>query len=106
VLTVPVPPPAPVVAAAPAPAPAAPAPPPAVPSGPPPPPGSRFVAAADSFRVVGIRVAGTDSKVLMNDRVYRFGDMVDHDLGIRLTGATANSLTFTDGTGASYTRYF
>jgi hypothetical protein len=32
--------------------------------------------------------------------------MVDHDLAIRLTGATANSLTFTDGTGATYTRYF
>lgn len=111
VLTVPVPapPPTPVVAAPPPAAPVAPvAPPPApaVASGPPPPPSSRFVAAADAFRVVGIRAAGADSKVLMNDRVYRVGDMVDHDFGIRLTGATANSLTFTDGTGASYTRYF
>lgn len=106
---VPVPPPTPVVAAPPPAAPVAPvAPPPApaVASGPPPSPSSRFVAAADAFRVVGIRAAGADSKVLMNDRVYRVGDMVDHDFGIRLTGATANSLTFTDGTGASYTRYF
>lgn len=72
----------------------------------PPVPGARFVAAVDAFRVAGIRAAGADSKVLMNDRVFRVGDLVERDLGIRLTGASADSLTFTDSTGATYTRYF
>lgn len=60
----------------------------------------------DAFRVTGIRPAGADSKVLLNDRVYRLGDVVDLAHGIRLTGATANSLTFTATSGVVYTRFF
>jgi hypothetical protein len=76
------------------------------PSGEPPAPSSRMVNACEALRVTGIRASGTDSKVLMNDRVYRVGDTVDYELGIKLTAATASSLTFTDPTGATYTRYF
>jgi hypothetical protein len=60
----------------------------------------------EALRVAGIRASGNDSKVLMNDRVYRIGDMIDHDQGLKLTAATANSLTFVDSTGATYTRHF
>lgn len=69
-------------------------------------PTPRLIQAVEALRVTGIRAAGADSKVLMNDRVYRLGDIVDHELQIRLTGATAQSLTFVDETGASYTRNF
>lgn len=69
-------------------------------------PSSRMINAIEALRVAGIRASAGDSKVLMNDRVFRVGDTVDHELGIRLTGATANSLTFTDETGAVYTRNF
>lgn len=69
-------------------------------------PTPRLIQAVEALRVTGIRAAGADSKVLMNDRVYRVGDIVDHDLQIRLTAATAQSLTFVDETGASYTRNF
>lgn len=73
----------------------------------PPEPSEQMVKAIESFRVMGIRAAGgSDAKVLMNDRVYRIGDLVDRSLGIRLTGATTNALTFQDATGASYTRNF
>jgi hypothetical protein len=73
----------------------------------PPAPSPRLVEAIEALRVTGIRVgAGSDAKVLMNDRVYRLGDTVDHALGIKLTGATASSLTFRDATGATYTRNF
>jgi hypothetical protein len=66
-----------------------------------------MIEAIEALRVAGIRVgAGSDAKVLMNDRVYRIGDTVDHALGLKLTGATASSLTFRDGTGAAYTRNF
>jgi hypothetical protein len=73
----------------------------------PPAPSLRMIEAIEALRVAGIRVgAGSDAKVLMNDRVYRIGDTVDHALGLKLTGATASSLTFRDGTGAAYTRNF
>ena len=69
-------------------------------------PSARFVQRAESFRVVGIRFAGADSKVIMNDRVYRIGETVDHEQGIRLTAVTADTLSFVDATGAAYTRRF
>jgi hypothetical protein len=60
----------------------------------------------DNIRVAGIRASATDSKVLMNDRVYRAGDTVEHELGLKLVGITANSLTFEDQAGGRYTRNF
>lgn len=60
----------------------------------------------ESLRVAGIRASTTDSKVLMNDRVYRIGNIVEHEMGLKLTGITAGSLTFEDERGGSYTRTF
>ncbi|AOS45550.1 hypothetical protein Verru16b_02631 [Lacunisphaera limnophila] len=60
----------------------------------------------ESIRVAGIRASATDSKVLMNDRVYRAGDLVEHEMGLKLIGITSSSLTFEDPTGAQYTRNF
>lgn len=60
----------------------------------------------ESLRVVGIRASATDSKVLMNDRVYRIGNVIEHEMGIKLTGITTNSLTFEDERGGRYTRTF
>ncbi|MBX3735642.1 MAG: hypothetical protein KF715_03045 [Candidatus Didemnitutus sp.] len=93
-------------ASAPAPAPAQVSPAPVVQSDPPT-PSTRMVEAIEGFRVTGIRAgAGSDAKVLMNDRVFRLGDTVDHSLGIKLIAATPNSLTFRDSAGATYTRNF
>lgn len=79
-----------------------------VPSGPAvrPRPSLRMIEAVEAFRVAGIRASGSDPRVLMNDRVFRIGDSVDHALGIKLTDVTANSLTFVDESGATYTRNF
>lgn len=60
----------------------------------------------ETLRVTGIRASATDSKVLMNDRVFRVGNIVEHSLGLKLTEITANSLTFEDEQGARYTRNF
>jgi hypothetical protein len=60
----------------------------------------------DAYRVTGIRASGDESKVLMNDRVYRIGDTVDIELGIKLTGVAQGALTFEDAKGAVYTRNF
>jgi hypothetical protein len=66
----------------------------------------RAVAYIENLRIVGIRVSPTDSKVLMNDRVYRIGDVVEYELGLKLTGITSSSLTFEDPRVAVYTRSF
>ncbi|MBI2517868.1 MAG: hypothetical protein HYV95_13270 [Opitutae bacterium] len=69
-------------------------------------PSPRMIAIIEALKVAGIRSAGAESKVLMNDRVYRLNDTIEHELNIRLTGVTTNSLTFEDGRGATYTRNF
>lgn len=66
----------------------------------------RAVAFIEALRVAGIRASATDAKVLMNDRVYRIGDNVEHQLGIKLAAITLVSLTFEDENGARYTRNF
>lgn len=76
---------------------------------PPPPaakPDERVHQFVESLKVMGIRSSGADSKVLMNDRVYRVNDIVDRGLGVRLTKVSADSLTFTDANGVTYVKYF
>ena len=60
----------------------------------------------DKLKIAGVRAAGADSKVLMNDRVYRVNDMVDYELGLRLTAVTTASLSFRDDSGTVYTKTF
>ena len=81
---------------------------PVKPAAPPPVPkmSSRAVAYLDGIRVAGIRASSTDSKVLMNDHVYRVGDIVEHELGLKLTGIASGALSFEDEHGAKYTRNF
>ena len=69
-------------------------------------PSARMIAVIEHFRVGGIRVAGAESKVLMNDHVFRINDIVDHELDIRLTAIEPKALTFEDARGAGYTRNF
>ncbi len=74
----------------------------------PPPPklSSHAIEFIDNIKVAGIRASASDPKVLMNDRVYRPGSMVSADMGLRLVGLTADSLTFEDERGGRYTRTF
>ncbi len=87
-------------------APSAPKPEPVKPAAPPAKLEPRAINYIESLRVAGIRASATDSKVLMNDRVYRIGNIVEHEMGLKLIGITANSLTFEDERGGSYTRTF
>jgi len=66
----------------------------------------RILTLVDSLRVAGIRSSGHESKVLMNDRVYRVNDLVDYALGLRLTKVSADGLTFTDANGTTYVKNF
>jgi hypothetical protein len=69
-------------------------------------PSAKMIDLIEALRVSGIRASGSDSKVLMNDRVYRVNDLVDRELGIRLIGVEPGALTFRDPSGAVYTRHF
>ncbi len=66
----------------------------------------RAITYIESIRVAGIRASGSDRKVLMNDRVYRLGDLVEPEMGLTLVGIAFNALTFQDERGAKYTRNF
>ncbi len=59
-----------------------------------------------TLRITGIRPAGADSKVLMNDRVYRLNAVVDYSLGLKLTGVAVQKLTFVDEKGVVYVKEF
>jgi hypothetical protein len=69
-------------------------------------PTAKMIDMIEALRISGIRAAGADSKVLMNDRVFRLNDIVDRDLGVRLIGVENGALTFRDTHGAVYTRHF
>ena len=48
--------------------------------------------------------APADSKVMINDKVYRINDVVDRALGLKLSGIQADRLTFTDERGTAWVR--
>lgn len=66
----------------------------------------RAIEFIEALKVAGIRASATDPKVLMNDRVYRPGSVVNAEMGLKLAEITANSLTFEDDHGGRYTRTF
>jgi len=81
---------------------------PAVPEPPPAPPKPVANPAVYTFlkalRVTGVRVAGPDSKVIMNDHIVRLGDYADRMTGLRLTHVSIDNLGFTDDAGFEYTK--
>jgi hypothetical protein len=66
----------------------------------------RAIQFIENIKVAGIRASATDAKVLMNDRVYRIGSIVEAELGLKLVEINTNSLTFEDDRGGRYTRTF
>jgi hypothetical protein len=69
-------------------------------------PDPKILAYLDALQIAGIRMSGTGNKVLMNDRVYRENEIVDHLLGLRLKKVESDTLTFVDERGVTYTKNF
>jgi len=86
-------------AAEPAPAPVTPA-----PAAGPARPDERIAHFVEAIKVTGIRSSGAESRVLMNDRVYRVNDTVERTLGVKLTKVEADQLTFADANGLVYVK--
>lgn len=55
-----------------------------------------------SARLTGVRGQDTQARVLMNEKVYRLNDMVEPELGLRLSAVRAGLLVFTDAEGRTY----
>jgi len=66
----------------------------------------RIHAFVDALKIAGVKASGNDSRVLMNDRVYRVNDIVERSLGVRLIKVEIDNLTFSDANGITYVRYF
>jgi hypothetical protein len=67
---------------------------------------SRILSFIENAHIAGVRLAGGESKVLMNEHVYRVNSVVSMELGLRLTGVGAETLTFVDENGVVYTKTF
>jgi hypothetical protein len=59
----------------------------------------------ESIRITGVRAMGDDSRVLINERVYRVNEIIERTLGIRLIKVTPGVLTFSDANGVTYAKY-
>ena len=66
----------------------------------------RIQALVDKFRISGIRISDTDSKVILNDHLFRVDDPVESSLGLRLTKIEEHRLTFVDADGNTYVKRF
>lgn len=66
----------------------------------------RIQALVDKFRISGIRLSDTDSKVILNDHLFRIDDPVESSLGLRLTKIEEHRLTFVDADGNTYVKRF
>ncbi|HEY9153930.1 MAG TPA: hypothetical protein VIM69_02295, partial [Opitutaceae bacterium] len=66
----------------------------------------RIQALVDKFRVSGIRLSDTDSKVILNDHLFHIDDPVESSLGLRLTKIEEHRLTFVDADGNTYVKRF
>lgn len=60
----------------------------------------------DTLRVTASRPSETDPRVLMNDRLFRLGDLVDRELGLRIKAIRPGELIFTDEAGREFTKLF
>jgi hypothetical protein len=89
------------VSPTPSPAPAAPA---VVTPPAPPRPDPRLDALVAALRVTGVKAAAGDPepRALMDNRVFKPGDLLDRASGLRLTKITPSTLTFTDANGFDY----
>jgi len=58
------------------------------------------------LRVTGIRLSDKGTKVILGDRLFTIGEIVDTNLELRLIKAEPNVLTFADATGKTYIKIF
>jgi hypothetical protein len=56
----------------------------------------------EAARINGVRMVADDAKLLMNNKVFRTGNVVDRELGLKLVRISAEELIFEDARGNQY----
>ena len=64
------------------------------------------LAYVNTLNVRGIRITGGESKVLMNNKVYKTGEIVNYDLNLKLSEVSGKELIFEDVQGNTYIARF
>jgi hypothetical protein len=91
--------------------PVSPAPPPAAPLSPAKPSAPTFnpaiQAEVDNLHLSGVRLAGDNSRILVNGDVYTIGDILtDHDLKLKVSAIAPREIIFVDDSGIQYIKRF
>ena len=69
-------------------------------------PNPYVIAFLEASRITGVRIAGSQSKVLMNNRVFRKNAIVEPKTKLRITKILKNEIQFVDESGLRYTKQF
>ena len=69
-------------------------------------PSARIQNFIDRLRVTGIRLSDKGTKVILGDRLFTIGEVVDNGLELRLIKAEQGVLTFSDANGKTYIKLF
>jgi len=67
---------------------------------------AKIQAFLNSARITGVRGGDKDARLLMNERVWRPGDSVSPELGLRLQSVRAGRILFTDAQGKTYEKAY
>ncbi|MBL4575213.1 MAG: hypothetical protein JKY51_03830 [Opitutaceae bacterium] len=60
----------------------------------------------NSITIIGTRTSNGISRALMNNKVYKTGEIVNRDLGLKLTAVSHDQLVFEDAEKNIYTAHF
>lgn len=60
----------------------------------------------DRLRVTGVRITDHGSKVILNDRLFNAGEIVDGGLELKLVKIEPGMITFTDASGKKYVKLY
>jgi hypothetical protein len=64
-------------------------------------------AALDNLPLSGVRIAGDNSRILINGDVYALGDtIVEGNLKLKFVSVAPREIIFVDDSGAQYTKRF
>ncbi len=69
-------------------------------------PDAQVVAFLEQSRITGIKVAGSESRVLMNNQIFKAGQLVDPTTQLRIKTIRENEIEFIDGAGLEYRKQF
>jgi hypothetical protein len=64
-------------------------------------------AEVDNLHLSGVRLAGDNSRILVNGEVYSIGDVLtDHDLKLKVSAIAPREIIFVDDSGTQYIKRF